>query len=215
MKKKELKNNTVIYRAKSGALELRKDAQKQTIWATQAEMGRIFNVNSQAITKHLKNIYAEGELKKQATCSNMEQVQNEGGRTIRRIVEVYDLDAIIAVGYRINSVVGTKFRQWATKTLRQYIVEGYAINKQRIAKNYEQFLEAVESVKRILPRGATIDTESVLELVNLFADTECTCRYRSGGLRRECPLSFPRRYLSVHGSVAPSGGMDWSWSTHD
>jgi prophage maintenance system killer protein len=171
MKKKILKNNIVIYQAKSGALELRKDVQGKTIWATQAEMARIFGVNSQAITKHLKNIYTEGELNKRATCSNSEQVQIEGNRTISRTVEIYNLDAIIAVGYRINSVVGTKFRQWATKTLRQYIVEGYAINKQRIAKNYGQFLEAVESVKRLLPPGAAIDTESVLELVNLFADT--------------------------------------------
>lgn len=161
----------VIYQAKSGALELRKDAQKQTIWATQAEMGRIFNVNPQAITKHLKNIYTEGELKKSATCSKMEQVQSEGRRTIRRMVEMYNLDAIIAVGYRINSVVGTRFRQWATKTLRQYIIDGYAIDRRRIAKNYGQFLEAVESVKRLLPPGVAIGTESVLELVNLFADT--------------------------------------------
>ncbi len=167
MKKKKLDNQIVIYQAKSGALELRKDVQKQTIWATQAEMARIFSVNSQAVTKHLKNIYEEGELKKRATCSKMEQVQNEGGRTIRRVVEVYNLDAIIAVGYRINSVVGTQFRQWATKTLRHYIVEGYAINKQRIARNYQQFLAAVESVKKLLPDGAAIDTGSVLELVNL------------------------------------------------
>lgn len=110
MKKKILKNNIVIYQTKSGALELRKDAQGQTIWATQAEMARIFDVNPQAVTKHLKNIYTEGELKKLATCSNSEQVQIEGGRTIRRMVEIYNLDALIAVGYRINSVVGTRFR---------------------------------------------------------------------------------------------------------
>ncbi|MHB8173577.1 MAG: RhuM family protein [Nitrospirota bacterium] len=171
MKKKEPNNQIVIYQAKSGALELRKDIQKQTIWATQAEMARVFEVNPQAVTKHLKNIYKEGELTKRATCSKVEQVQKEGGRTVRRIIEMYNLDAMIAVGYRINSVVGTKFRQWATKTLRQYIVDGYAINKQRIASHYEQFLEAVETVKQLLPHGTAIDTGNVLELMNLFADT--------------------------------------------
>jgi prophage maintenance system killer protein len=171
MKQKEADNQIVIYQAKSGALELRADADNGTIWATQAEMGKVFNVNAQAITKHLKNIYTEGELSRKGTCSKVEQVQTEGDRAVRREVEVYNLDAIIAVGYRINSVIGTKFRQWATRTLRQYIVEGYAINRDRVAKNYGQFMEAVKAVKQLLPAGAAIDTQSVLELVNAFADT--------------------------------------------
>ena len=83
----------------------------------------------------------------------------------------YSLDLILAVGYRANSKRAIEFRQWATKTLRHYIVDGYAINKQRIARNYQQFLEAVESVKKLLPAGAAIDAGSILELVNLFADT--------------------------------------------
>ncbi len=174
MKKKKTarrSDESVVYQARSGALELRKDAQKQTILATQAEMGRVFDVNPQAITKHLKNIYKEKELSKKATCSNLEQVQKEGGRTVRRTVEVYNLDAIIAVGYRINSVVGTRFRQWATKTLGQYMVEGYLIDKRRIVQNYDQFIEAVATVKRLMPAGSAIDVDSVLDLVNLFADT--------------------------------------------
>lgn len=171
MKKRTKNDEIIIYQAKSGALELRQDSDKQTIWATQAEMARIFAVNPQAITRHLKNIYADKELTKKATCSNMEQVQTEGKRRVHRVVDIYNLDAIIAVGYRINSVVGTKFRQWATKTLRQHIVEGYTINKSRIARNYQQFLEAIKDIKQLLPAGTPIDTASVLELVNLFADT--------------------------------------------
>lgn len=171
MKEKKLGHQMVIYQAKSGALELRRDVRKETIWATQAEIARIFDVNPQAITKHLKNIYAEGELSRRATCSKVEQVQTEGKRVVHRKVEVYNLDAMIAVGYRINSVVGTRFRKWATGTLRQYVVEGYAINKKRVAQNYEQFLRDMEDMKRLLPSGAVIDTQSVLELVNAFADT--------------------------------------------
>ena len=170
-KKQQPKNQIVIYQAKSGALALRKDIREATIWATQAEMAKVFDVTPQNITLHLRNIFKDGELDARSTCKDSLQVQKEGGREIKRKVKVYNLDAMIAVGYRINSVVGTKFRQWATKTLRQYIVEGYAINRDRIATNYEQFLEAVERVKQLLPAGAVIDTQSVLELVNAFADT--------------------------------------------
>ncbi|MDE2101247.1 MAG: virulence protein RhuM/Fic/DOC family protein [Patescibacteria group bacterium] len=171
MAKKKKTDQVVIYQTRSGALALRSNIRKATIWATQAEMARIFDVNPQAITKHLKNIYREKELLKKATCSKVEHVQIEGGRTVRRTVEVYNLDAIIAVGYRISSIVGTRFRQWATKTLRQYIVEGYAIDRKRIAGNYQNFLESVERVKRLLPLDVAVNTQDILELVNVFADT--------------------------------------------
>ncbi|MBI2448168.1 virulence protein RhuM/Fic/DOC family protein [Candidatus Microgenomates bacterium] len=171
MKKNNQSNNRiVIYQAKSGAIELKGDLSRETIWATQAQMAFVFGVNPQAITKHLKNIYKEGELSKKATCSKMEQVQIEGGRRVERSVDIYNLDAIVSVGYRISSKTGTRFRQWATKTLRSYIVDGYAINKNRIAKNYEQFIRAVENVKKFLPAGASVDTKGVLELVSMFAD---------------------------------------------
>ena len=161
----------VIYQAKSGAIELRGDLDRGTIWATQAEMAKVFDVTPQNITLHIRNIFKDGELDANSTCKEYLQVQKEGGREIKRKVKAYNLDVIIAVGYRINSVVGTKFRQWATKTLRQYIVEGYAINKNRIGQNYKQFLEAIERVKQLLPAGTTVDPRSVLELVNAFADT--------------------------------------------
>ena len=165
MKKKILKNNIVIYQAKSGALELRKDAQGQTIWATQAEMALLYGKDQSVISRHIASIFSDGEVDKKRNMQEMHIANSD------KPVVLYSLDIVLAVGYRTNSQRAIEFRQWATKTLRQYIVEGYAINKQRIAKNYGQFLEAVESVKRLLPPGAAIDTESVLELVNLFADT--------------------------------------------
>lgn len=84
----------------------------ETLWLTQKAMAELFDVNSQAITKHLKNIFDEGELLKEATCSKMEQVQKEGERLVKRNVEFYNLDAIISVGYRVNSQKATKFRIW-------------------------------------------------------------------------------------------------------
>ncbi|NMB48755.1 virulence protein RhuM/Fic/DOC family protein, partial [Candidatus Kuenenbacteria bacterium] len=171
MSKKELKNKIVIYQAKSGAIELKGDLKQETIWATQAEMARIFEVTPQNITLHLKNIFKDKELDKNSTCKEYLQVQKEGRREIKRQVILYNLDAIIAVGYRINSVVGTRFRQWATKTLRAHIIEGYTLNRQRIAKNYDQFLKAIEQIKKILPKGTPIGQAEVLDLVKLFANT--------------------------------------------
>lgn len=168
---KASRKNAVIYQAKSGAIELRGDFRRETLWATQAQMAEIFGVNPQAVTKHIRNIYRENELSRVSTCSKMEQVRIEGGREVKRTLEIYNLDLLIAVGYRINSLVGTKFRQWATKTLRGYIVDGYAINKNRIAKNYKQFLSVVDDIKKLLPAGSAIESKGVVELIALFADT--------------------------------------------
>jgi len=135
-------NQIAVYQTKTGAIEFRRDLKNETIWATQAQMAEVFGVNSQAVTKHLKNIYQEGELSEKSTCSKMEQVQKEGNRLIKRSLDIYNLDAIISVGYRISSKMGTKFRQWATKTLHSYIVSGYAINRSRVGRNYARLVLA-------------------------------------------------------------------------
>jgi len=129
--KKNIKSKTqiIVYQAKNGAIELRGDISHETIWATQAQIARLFNVTPQNVTLHLDNIYKEKEVSFEATCKESLQVQKEGNRQVKRNLKYYNLDAIIAVGYRINSVIGTNFRIWATKTLRQYIIDGFVINK--------------------------------------------------------------------------------------
>lgn len=171
MNKIHIDTNVVIYKTKSGGIEFLADVKKGTLWATQAQMAAVFGVNPQAITKHLKNIYKESELTRLATCSKMEQVQMEGSRRVNRIVETYNLDAIISVGYRISSKTGTKFRQWATKVLRAHIVKGFTINKKRLKKNYESFLTAVDNAKKLLSGSRNIKAETALSLVNMFAAT--------------------------------------------
>ena len=117
-------------------------------------MANNFGVTPQNITLHLRTIYKDKELHKSATCKEYLQVQIEGNRTIQRKVKSYNLDAIIAVGYRINSVVGTRFRQWATKTLREHITKGYTLNRKRIAQNYDAFTKAVADMQTLLrPRN--------------------------------------------------------------
>jgi hypothetical protein len=103
--------------------------QNDTAWMSQKEMAKLFDVNFPAISKHLKNIFDDGELDKSSTISKMEIVQLEGERTINRYIDHYNLDAIISVGYRVNSQKATQFRIWATGVIKQYIRDGYVINE--------------------------------------------------------------------------------------
>lgn len=164
MKKKLIGNKVVIYQAKDGAIELRGDFSRETIWATQAEIVRLFDVDQSVVSRHINNIFKEGEIEVK---SNMQKMHNTNSD---RPVFLYSLDVILGVGYRTNSKVAIEFRRWATKTLRGYIVNGYAINKNRIAKNYEQFLSVVDDVKKLLPKGL-VESKDAVELVSLFADT--------------------------------------------
>lgn len=171
MKKVLPKSNTVIYQTKNGAIELRGDFERDTVWATRMQMAEMFGVNPQAVSKHVQNIYTEKELDKKATSSKMELVQNESGRMVKREVDIYNLEILIAVGYRINSVVGTKFRQWATKVLKEHITKGYTINKKQIAKNYDAFMKSVADIQTLLPEHITLDPKTILELIKEFAGT--------------------------------------------
>lgn len=170
--KKIFKNNSaVIYQAKNGAIQLRGDFTHETIWATLDQISNIFGRDKSVISRHLRNIYTERELEEKATVAKNATVQTEGGRTVTRMIEYYNLDAIISVGYRVNSKAATEFRKWATKTLRSYIVDGFSVNKNRIVKNYAQFLSVVDDIKKLLPAGSPVEAGDVSELVSLFADT--------------------------------------------
>lgn len=169
--KKRIGKEVVIYQAKNGAIELRGDFSRETIWATRTQMASVFGVNPQAITKHIQNIYNEKELVRGATSSKMELVQNEKGRDVRRIIDIYNLDVIIAVGYRINSVMGTKFRVWATNTLREHMTKGYTINRKQIGKNYDAFMKSVSDIQALLPEHIALDPKAVLDLIKEFAST--------------------------------------------
>ena len=171
MNKKKFENKLVIYQTKSGALELRGDLEKETVWATQSQMAKVFDVSPQNITLHLKNIYKDSELDIELTCKESLQVQKEGKREIERMVKIYNLDAMIAVGYRVNSVIGTNFRIWATKTLREHITKGYTINRKRVGQNYDAFMKAVSDVQTLLPEHVALDPKAVLELIKEFAGT--------------------------------------------
>jgi len=142
----------VLYTTTDGKVKIDTIFQNETIWLTQAKMAELFDVNVPAISKHISNIYEEGELQKKATISKMETVQLEGSRQIARNRDFYNLDAIIAVGYRVNSKRATQFRIWATNILKEYIIKGFAMDDVRLKQidkwNYfDEWLERIRDIR--------------------------------------------------------------------
>lgn len=137
-------DNVVVYRSADNAVQLDVQFAEETVWLTQKQMASLFETTPQNITVHIRNIYNEAELAKEATCKDFLQVQIEGGREIHRIAKFYNLDVIISVGYRVKSQRGVQFRQWATKVLNNYLRHGYAINnrfeqlEQRVTRTEQQ-----------------------------------------------------------------------------
>ena len=149
------KNEIVVYQP-DATMRMEVSVRDQMIWLTQQKIGELFDVGKAAISKHLKNIFSTGELKREATVSKMETVQNEGGRRIVREIEYFNLDAIIAIGYRVNSFKATQFRIWATEVLKDYLIHGVAAHPQvtalanemdrRFAKHEQQIIDLRKDV---------------------------------------------------------------------
>lgn len=151
--KKQL--DLVLYHSDEGEISVNAYIKDETLWITQKSMAELFGVNVPDISKHLSNIYEDGELDKEATVSKLEIVQNEGGRQVKRTPVFYNLDVIISVGYRVNSKKATKFRIWATKVLKEYLRKGFVLDDDRLkqaktvfGKDYfRELLERVRSIR--------------------------------------------------------------------
>lgn len=148
------RGEVLLYSDESGKEYVSVVFKDETFWLTQKAMAELFSVNVPAVSKHLQNIYEEGELERDSTISKMETVQQEGDRQVRRTVDHYNLDAIIAVGYRVNSKKATRFRQWATKTLREYIQKGFVINDEMMKNGrpfgrdyFDELLERIREIR--------------------------------------------------------------------
>lgn len=145
----------LMYHSDDGDISVNAVVKDETIWLTQKGMAELFDVEVPAVSKHLSNIFAEGELQPDATISKMEIVQQEGSRNVRRIVDFYDLDAIISVGYRVNSRRATHFRIWATGVLKEYMIKGFALDDERLKQGntafgkdyFRELLERVRSIR--------------------------------------------------------------------
>lgn len=162
----------IIYQSKDGKTSLEVNLQKETVWLNQQKMAILFGVDRTVVTKHIKNIYKEGELEKEATSAKFAQVQKEGGREIQRKIEHYNLDLIISVGYRVNSKQGTQFRIWATNTLKQHLIQGYTLNEKRLreqAQKYKQLQKSVKLLENVVSSNV-LNAEEASGLLKVITD---------------------------------------------
>ena len=144
-----------LYSLDSEDIKVKVAIKDETIWVTQRGMAELFDVNVSAVSKHLANIYAEGELSQAATVSKMEIVQTEGTRQVTRLIDFYNLDAVISVGYRVNSRRATQFRIWATGILKEFIKKGFVLDDERLKQGesvfgkdyFRELLERVRSIR--------------------------------------------------------------------
>lgn len=142
-----MKSDIEIFKTSDGKTQVEVNFSEETVWLSQRQMSELFSVTVPNINYHIKRIYREKELQKRPTIKDSLIVQNEGNKQINRKIELYNLDLIISVGYRVNSKRGTQFRQWATQRLKDYLLQGYAINIDKLKAKEEQLYELKQSIK--------------------------------------------------------------------
>jgi len=140
-----MKDEIIIYQADETSTRLEVRIEEETVWLTQAQMAELFQKTPQNITIHIRNIFKEGELSEKGTCKDYLQVQEEGGRLVKRNLKLYNLDIIISVGFRVKSIRGTQFRMWANKVLKDYLLKGYVVNQR-----FERLEHDVHNIKNKL-----------------------------------------------------------------
>lgn len=193
-----------IYQSADKKARVEVRIEEETVWLSQQQMAALFNQTKQNISLHIHNCFKERELKKKATVKECLTVQTEGKRQVKRKIEYYNLDVIISVGYRVKSIRGTQFRQWATQRLKDYLVAGYAINEKRLEEKQMQ-VETLKTGIRILSRA--IETQASTEdgkILKIFAkglelldDYDHEHLDTEGNTRKEALLPAKEDYLNV------------------
>lgn len=164
----------VVYEAPDGDVALEVRLEQETVWLTQRQMADVFRTTPRNVGTHLTNVFADGELERAATAKDFFVVRSEGRRRVRRAVTHYNLDAIISVGYRVSSKRAVRFRQWATRTLREHLVSGYTLNQRRLAeRGLREARETLDLLARTLRGQALVDETggALLDLITGYADT--------------------------------------------
>lgn len=182
-----------FYQLANGAIEVR--VEQESVWLSQDQMATIFERERSVISKHLRNIFKDNELERSATCAKFAHVQTEGGRRITRYIEHYNLDAILSVGYRVNSVNGVRFRQWATRILRDHLVRGYTVNQQRLETNARELEAALKLVQCTLrsPELTAESSQGLAEIVLRYTQTFLWLQRYDDGL-----LTDPKGHSGGH-----------------
>ena len=214
------KGEIVIYTSADGKVSLDAKLEKENIWLTQKQMSLLFGVNIPAINKHLNNIYKDGELQKTATISILETVQKEGARIVKRETSFYNLDAVISVGYRVNSVQATHFRKWATNVLKQYLISGYAVNEKRLQEQkskISQLQNAIKLLNRSIENQAdNLDDAKKLSALmadfaqglNLLDDYDNKSLDTKGKSQKEAVIIGKDEFVRVIDEMKPEFGSD-------
>ncbi|MFZ1816374.1 MAG: virulence protein RhuM/Fic/DOC family protein [Nitrospira sp.] len=196
-----------IYETNSGSIEVR--LERETVWLSQEQMAALFDVQKAAVSKHLRNIFASGELERDSTVSKMETVQQEGKRRIARQIEHFNLDAVISVGYRVNSTRATRFRQWATRILREHLTQGYTISRQRFEANARE-LEAALQLVRKAARSPELQADmgrGLVDIVTRYAQTFVLLQRYDEGLLTEPPTTTGGTLFTVAEARAALAGL--------
>lgn len=165
------KGEIIIYQTSDGQTELDVRLEGDTVWLSQAQLAQLLQVRPQNITMHIRNVYREGELERSATCKNFLQIQNEGGRLITRNIKFYNLDVIISVGYRVKSLRGTQFRIWANRVLKEYLIKGYAINRNAKQEQLDELKRTISVMSNVLAAKSVTKDEAVglLKVISDYA----------------------------------------------
>ncbi|WP_423928179.1 RhuM family protein [Candidatus Palauibacter sp.] len=164
----------LVYETSDGDVRVDVRLDRETVWLTQRQMAEVFDTTPENVLMHLRNVFSSGELEAEGTAKDFLVVRTEGQRRVRRNLRHYNLDAIISVGYRVNSKRGVRFRQWATHTLREHLIRGYTMNEQRLAeRGLSEARETLDLLSRTLKNQALVtDTgRAVLDVIGRYADT--------------------------------------------
>ena len=170
MKLIDLNNEIVIYQSEDGKTQLDVKLEGETVWLTQAQMSELFQTDRTVINRHIRNIYKSGELEEEATCAKNAQVRMEGSRKVSRAIPYYNLDMIISVGYRVNSIRGVRFRQWANNVLKQYLIKGYAVNERIRKQQLSELRQLVQVLGRTLQQKPVPTTDESNALFKVVID---------------------------------------------
>lgn len=161
-----MSNEVVIFKNGELELEVTVSENRENVWLSQDQMATLFDVDRSRVTRHIKNIYDDNELVENSTCAENALVQTEGKRKVKRTIKIYNLDMILAVGYRVKSPNGIIFRKWATSILKDYMIKGYAINQKRL----DALHKTVEIQTRILASTLELDEKEVLNVIETYAN---------------------------------------------
>jgi len=186
--------DVILYQTEDGRTRLQVRLHGETVWLSLNQLADLFQRDKSVISKHIRNIFAEGELRPQSTVAKFATVQNEGERTVERDIEFYNLDVIISVGYRVKSHRGTQFRIWATQRLREYIVKGFTMDDERLKNPPQQFFATVQNKMHWAVHGQTAAEviHARVDATKPFMGLKTT---RPGGIIRKEDVSVAKNYL--------------------